>query len=216
MRAYSKIPECCASRRWVYPVAECAANWQANTKAEAHADARTKTHAKTRPVTPRKRLIHLHGAALPVVLLISSMMLTTSAAWFEATLAATRAAANLRDALHAFHAADSALTLCARIVMAGAAPAMSISSAEPVGWKLEPVFTAGATTPLTQWPGSVLPPQCLVEGWRLTARPDARAYLLTARGFGRTRDSQAWVQLELVLDGEEIEQHWRRVAARPF
>ena len=53
------------------------------------------------------------------------MMLTTSAAWFEATLAATRAAANLRDALHAFHAADSALTLCARIVMAGAASVMS-------------------------------------------------------------------------------------------
>lgn len=216
MTAYSEIRDGRASRWRVYRIAECAANCKANTKAEAHADTRTKAQAKAHPVSPRKRLIHLHGAALPVVLLISSMMLTTSAAWFEATLAATRAAANLRDALYAFHAADSALTLCARIVMAGAASAMSISSAEPVGWKLEPVFTAGAVTPLAQWSGSVLPPQCLVEGWHLAARPDARAYLLTARGFGRTRDSQAWVQLELVLDGEEIEQHWRRVAARPF
>ena len=57
-----------------------------------------------------------------------------------------------------------------------------------------------------------------VSGGRMAsgARPEARAYLLTARGFGRTRDSQAWVQLELVLDGEKVERHWRRVAARPF
>lgn len=182
----------------------------------ASSDIRDCRVARRHPTHPRKRLTLLHGAALPVVLLISSMMLTTSAAWFEATLAATRRAANLGDALHAFHAADSALTLCTRIVMAGAAPATSISSTEPVGWKLEPVFTAGAVTPLAQWPGSVLPPQCLVEAWRLTARPDARAYLLTARGFGRTLNSQAWVQLELVLDGEKIERHWRHVAARPF
>jgi hypothetical protein len=169
-----------------------------------------------RPVQPRRRPTHLHGAALPAVLLISSMMLTTSAAWFEATLAATRGAANLHDALHAFHAADSALKFCARIVMTGATPVASISTTEPVGWKHEPEFTAGAVTPAAQWPGSVLPPQCLMEGWRLTARPDARAYLLTARGFGRARNSQAWLQLELVVDGETTERHWRRVAARPF
>jgi hypothetical protein len=144
------------------------------------------------------------------------MMLTTSAAWFEATLAATRSAANLRDGLQTFHAADSALALCVRVVIAGAAPLAPISASEPVGWKLESVFTAGAVTPVAQWPGSVLPPQCLVEGWRLTARPDVRAYLLTARGFGRTRDSQAWLQMELVVDGQKIERHWRRVAARPF
>jgi Tfp pilus assembly protein PilX len=132
----------------------------------------------------------LQGAALPIVLLISSMMLVTSAAWFEASLAASRAAANLRETLQAFHAADSALTLCA--------------------------FSAGAFTPIAQWPGSVAPPQCLLEAWRLTARPEAKAYLLTARGFGRTMESQVWLQLELVVDGEKIERHWRRVAARPF
>jgi hypothetical protein len=165
---------------------------------------------------PRQRVTRQHGAALPVVLLISAMMLTTSAAWFEATLAATRSAANLRDALQAFHAADSALTLCARGVLAGTASAGRDSALEPVGWKLETTFTAGAVTPVAQWPGSVLPPQCLIEGWRLASRPDARAYLLTARGFGHVRDSQAWLQLELVIDGAKMERHWRRVAARPF
>jgi hypothetical protein len=165
---------------------------------------------------PYKRFARQHGAALPVVLLISAMMLTTSAAWFEATLAATRGAANLRDALQAFHAADSALTLCARSVLAGTASVGPDSAVEPVGWKLESTFAAGAVTPVAQWPGSVLPPQCLIEGWRLATRPDAHAYLLTARGFGHVRDSQAWLQLELVVDGAKIERHWRRVAARPF
>jgi hypothetical protein len=47
-------------------------------------------------------------------------------------------------------------------------------------------------------------------------RPEVRAYLLTARGFGRTLESQAWVQLELVVDGDKTEQRWRRVAGRPF
>jgi hypothetical protein len=165
---------------------------------------------------PRKCVTRQHGAALPVVLLISAMMLTTSAAWFEATLAATRGAANLRDALQAFHAADSALTLCARSLLAGTASVGLDSALEPVGWKLETTFTAGAVTPVAQWPGSILPPQCLIEGWRLASRPDAHAYLLTARGFGHVRDSQAWLQLELVVEGAKIERHWRRVAARPF
>lgn len=164
----------------------------------------------------RKLRRHLHGVALPVVLLISSMMLTTSAAWFEATLTATRGAANLRDTLQAFHAADAALTLCARSILAGVAPSAPATTGEPAGWKLESTFTAAATTPIAQWPGSVLPPQCLVEEWRLAARPDAQAFLLTARGFGRTRDAQAWLQLEMVVDGSKVERHWRRVAARPF
>jgi len=159
----------------------------------------------------------IRGAALPIVLLISSMMLVTSAAWFEASLAASRSTANLRETLQAFHAADSALTLCARAVLSGTAPIGAIAVAsEPAGWKLEPSFSAGAFTPIAQWSGSVAPPQCLVEAWRLATRPEAKAYLLTARGFGRTQESQTWLQLELVVDGEKVERHWRRVAARPF
>jgi hypothetical protein len=180
------------------------------------ATSRATNRRVTYPARPSKHTAHLRGAALPIVLLISSMMLTTSAAWFEATLAATRGVANLGDALQAFHAADSALTLCMRSVMAGIAPTRAASVTRPVGWKLESVFTASAFTPVAQWPGSVLPPQCMAEGWSLGARPEVRAYLLTARGFGRTRESQAWLQLEWVVDGEKTEQHWRRVVARPF
>jgi Tfp pilus assembly protein PilX len=148
------------------------------------------------------------------------MMLVTSAAWFETSLAAARGATNVRDYLQAFHAADSALTLCARSVDAAAnaqsgAPA-PLASGEPAQWKLAAAFETGAVTPVAQWPGSLRPPQCLIEAWRLSTRADARAYLLTSRGFGRVSESQVWLQMELVIDGEKIERHWRRVAARPF
>lgn len=172
----------------------------------------------TRRESATGRVALIRGTALPVVLLISSMMLTTAAAWFEASLAATRGAADVRDTLQAFHAADAALTVCARAVIAGTASVVAApaSSTEPTGWKLEPVFVAGAYTPVAKWPGSAPPPQCLAEAWRLSSRPDVRAYLLTARGFGRVPESQAWLQLELVVNRDLVERHWRRVAARPF
>lgn len=160
------------------------------------------------------------GVVLPIVLLISTMMLATSAAWFETSLAAARGAINVREYLQAFHAADSALTLCVRNAIAAAAVQTSapppIASGEPTQWKLEAAFEAGAILPVAQWPGSLRPPQCLIEAWRLASRADARAYLLTSRGFGRTRESQVWLQIELVIDGDKIERHWRHVASRPF
>ena len=164
-------------------------------------------------------LMRHSGVVLPIVLLISAMMLATSAAWFETSLAAARATTNVRDYLQAFHAADSALNLCARSVIAAGADAPAAPQAaygEPAQWKLESAFEAGAVTPVAQWSGSSRAPQCLIEAWRLSTRAEARAYLLTARGFGRTGESQAWLQMELVIDGETIERHWRRVAARPF
>nr|WP_168792655.1 pilus assembly protein [Paraburkholderia aromaticivorans] len=157
---------------------------------------------------------------LPIVLLISTMMLVTSAVWFETSLAAARGTTNVREYLQAFHAADSALTLCARSVIAAAsaqstAPLPAASGA-PAQWKLAAAFEAGAVTPVAQWPGSLRAPQCLIEAWRLATRADARAYLLTSRGFGRASESQVWLQMELVIDGGKIERHWRRIAARPF
>jgi Tfp pilus assembly protein PilX len=164
--------------------------------------------------------VHNSGTVLPIVLLISAMMLTTSAAWFESSLAAARGANNVRDHLQAFHAADSALTLCARSVVAAATvepePVASLPSGEPTQWKHEAAFEAGAVAPIAQWPGSLRPPQCLIEAWRLVTRADAQAYLLTSRGFGRTKESQVWLQMELVITGEQIERHWRHIAARPF
>jgi Tfp pilus assembly protein PilX len=157
---------------------------------------------------------------LPIVLLISTMMLVTSAAWFETSLAAARGTTNVRDYLQAFHAADSALTLCARSVIAAASAQSGapppVAAGEPTHWKFAAAFEAGAVTPVAQWPGSLRAPQCLIEAWRLATRADARAYLLTSRGFGRVSESQVWLQMELVIDGQKIERHWRRVAARPF
>ncbi|WP_424449936.1 pilus assembly PilX family protein, partial [Paraburkholderia kirstenboschensis] len=166
--------------------------------------------------TPRTRC---RGAVLPIVLLISAMLLATSAAWFEASVAAARSAVNVRDYSQAFHAADSALNLCARSVVAGTgigALASPPVAREPTQWKVEAAFEAAAATPVAQWPGSLRAPQCVVEGWSLPARPNARAYLLTSRGFGKNKDSQVWLQMELVIDGDSMERHWRRVAARPF
>src|ERR1700754_2188001 len=66
------------------------------------------------------------GAALPVVLILSSMMLATSAAWFETSITAARGAVNLHDELSAFHAADAALQRCAQGVVTG-----TVSAAQP-------------------------------------------------------------------------------------
>jgi len=156
------------------------------------------------------------GVALPLVLLISSMMLATSAVWFETSLLNSRGNANTHDYLQAFHAADSALTLCGRTVRADFESSLPTLAREPVAWKNEATFEANAFSPVAQWPGSGRAPQCLVEPWRLISRPEAQAFLITARGFGATTDTQVWLQLEVVLAGERVERHWRRVAARPY
>ena len=53
---------------------------------------------------------------------------------------------------------------------------------------------------------------------RMAVPPDlvgfAEAAGLPAVAYGL--ETQTWLQLELVVDGEKIERHWRRVAARPF
>ncbi|MFC0695125.1 pilus assembly PilX family protein [Paraburkholderia humisilvae] len=167
------------------------------------------------PRAPRRA--RNRGAALPVVLILSSMMLATSAAWFETSVASARAAANLHDQLVAFHAADSALMLCAQRVLADQSPsAEPAADGEPVTWKLPATFGAAAFTPIAKWQGSFAPPQCVIEAWRLATRPSTRAWLITSRGYGSTQDAQAWLQLQLVVDNGMVERHWRRVAARPF
>jgi len=158
------------------------------------------------------------GFALPVVLLLVAMMLATSAAWFESALFEARSTGAIADNLQSFHAADSVLRLCARAVISGsiAAPPLPDVPGEPSAWLRQSDFEARAIAPVDSWPGSVRPPQCMIEGWRPDERPGARAYLLTARGFGASNDAQGWLQLQLVLDGAEVESHWRRVVARPF
>ncbi|ACC71617.1 pilus assembly protein [Paraburkholderia phymatum] len=168
--------------------------------------------------TLRVRRAHDRGIALPVVLLIAALMLTTSAAWFEQTVAAARDAAGIADHLVALHGADSALSACARSLLNGSLTGVPGASGEPVGWKSQATFESGAIAPFASWPTSLSfrAPQCLIETWRLTNRTNAQAYLVTARGYGRSADSQMWLQLQLVIDGGAVERHWRRIAARPF
>lgn len=158
------------------------------------------------------------GVALPVVLVIASMMLVTSAAWFEASLLEARNASLVADHLVAFHAADAALSLCTRALASGTMPAPSApaQAGEPDGWRRQASFEVQALAALAAWPGSVRPPQCLVEAWRMTGRPAARAFLVTARGFGASAQTQSWLQVQLVFDTARIERHWRRVVERPF
>ncbi|PCE25549.1 hypothetical protein BWP39_13555 [Paraburkholderia acidicola] len=144
------------------------------------------------------------------------MMLVTSAAWFEASLASARGTANTQGHLQAFHAADAALASCAQMALANTTTALPDVAGEPEGWRRAATFEARAQTPATQWPGSLRPPQCLIEGWQLATRPDARAWLITARGFGTTLASQAWLQLTLVVEDGRTERHWRQIVARPF
>ncbi|MEM5344901.1 hypothetical protein [Paraburkholderia azotifigens] len=167
---------------------------------------------------PQFRRARNQGIALPVVLLIAAMMLTTSAAWLEQTVAAARNATAIYDHLLAMHAADSALTSCARNLINGSVSGLPGASGEPVGWKSQATFESSAIAPFASWPMSLSfrAPQCLIEKWRLTNRANAQAYLVTARGYGRSTDSQTWLQLQLVIDSGAIEKHWRRVAARPF
>lgn len=158
------------------------------------------------------------GAALPVVLLIVAMMLITSSAWFESALLDARNASGMADHLQSFHAVDAALVLCARALITGAmvAPSPPEQAGEPDAWRRQTDFEARAVAPTNVWPGSARPPQCMAESWRIDERPGVRAFLLTARGFGVSVDAQSWLQLQLVIDGTEIETHWRRVVARPF
>lgn len=158
------------------------------------------------------------GIALPIVLMIVAMMLVTSSAWFESALLDARNASATADHQQAFHAADSALRLCARALMSGAmvAPLPPDESGEPSAWRQPRDFDARAVVQIEPWPGSVRPPQCMIESWKLETRPEARAFLLTARGFGASVDAQSWLQLQLVIDGTDVESHWRRVVARPF
>jgi Tfp pilus assembly protein PilX len=157
------------------------------------------------------------SAALPIVLTVASMMLATSAAWLETSTANIRRVANMHDYLQAFHAADGALKLCTRSLRAGVAPTLPAVERAPIEWKQASAFDGPfALTPHAQWPGSAKAPQCLIEAWKLVSRPQAEAYLVTARGFGASAATQVWLQLEIVFqEGAMTEARWRRVVASP-
>jgi hypothetical protein len=121
----------------------------------------------------------------------------------------------MRERAQAFHAADSALIRCSRMLSA-ASPS---PGAEPARWRLKASFegpAAAAITPFAEWPYAYRAPQCLIESWAQADQAGSTSYLITARGFGASPESEAWLQLRIdIVDGAGS-QHWRRVVARPF
>ncbi|SAK72357.1 hypothetical protein AWB77_03131 [Caballeronia fortuita] len=160
-----------------------------------------------------KRRSLTRGATLPIVLILSSMMLVTAGAWLQTSLVAARTAVATRERVQAFHAADSALIRCSRMLQL-AQPSMNASSKdEPTRWRMKASYdgpNAAAIAPFASWPHARRVPQCLIEAWA------EKSYLITARGFGATADSEAWLQLRIDIADGASTQHWRRVVARPF
>lgn len=162
------------------------------------------------------------GTVLPIVLLLTSMMLVTAGAWLESSIVATRAAGSLRDRVQAFHAADGALARCSRLVVDAPGEPQAPSVGEPGRWRMKASFEgpgASAIMPFAAWPHAIRAPQCLIEAWSRSADSAdtaARSYLLTARGFGSTSDSEAWLQLQIEVAESGTTRRWRRVVAKPF
>ncbi|MDR5804106.1 hypothetical protein [Caballeronia sp. LZ001] len=162
-----------------------------------------------------RRRARSRGTVLPIVLSLAAMMLVTASAWLQASLVATRTAVSARERMQAFHAADSALVRCVRMI--ADAPVVTSSGAqEPVGWRSKASFegaSAVAIEPFGDWPYARRAPQCLIEAWSHTDQAVAvTSYLVTARGFGASPETEAWLQSR--IDGAT--RHWRRVVAKPF
>jgi Tfp pilus assembly protein PilX len=162
-----------------------------------------------------KRRSLTRGTTLPVVLILAAMMLVTASAWLQASLVATRSTVAMRERAQAFHAADSALIRCSRMLSA-ASPS---PGDEPSRWRSKTSFegpAAVAIAPFASWPYAYRAPQCLIESWTQTGAAAIASYLITARGFGATPDSEAWLQLRIDIADGVTTQHWRRVVGRPF
>ena len=168
------------------------------------------------------------GIALPIVMLMSSMLLVTAAAWLEAALVSARTTTSLGDRVQAFHSADSALIRCARIALDSVPELPELSEQknftgaladEPNRWRLKASFegaSANVVRPFATWPHAIRPPQCLIEAWPAQARDHAGAFLITARGFGRTAGSESWLQQQVEVGEGGTVRHWRRIVAKPF
>jgi Tfp pilus assembly protein PilX len=173
---------------------------------------------KNRVRSPR----YSRGIVLPIVLLMSSMLLVTAAAWLEAALVSARTTTNLRDRVQAFHSADSALIRCARIALDSMPEPRNFTGtlvSEPDRWRLKASFegaSAKAVTPFATWPHTIRPPQCLIEAWAAQASDHTGAFLITARGFGRTAGSESWLQQQIEIGEGGVVRHWRRIVAKPF
>lgn len=150
--------------------------------------------------------------ALPVALMLAVMMLATSAVWLEVSIGQTRHAANVLEHLRAAQAADSALVLCARDLKTGVAPVLSVQRDALPEWTKPRAFDHPFVyEPVASWPGSVRPPQCLIEALPAQGDADASVYRITARGFGMNEAMQASLQLTIARTAGGERRAWRRI-----
>ncbi|SAL66255.1 hypothetical protein AWB70_06273 [Caballeronia cordobensis] len=160
-----------------------------------------------------KRRSRSRGVTLPIVLILAATMLITASAWLQTSLVVARATVAARERVQAFHAADSALIRCARMLSLALPAATQSANDEPSRWRMKTSFegsSASAIAPFAAWPYARRPPQCLIEAWA------GASYLVTARGFGASADTEAWLQLRIDVNDGIVTQHWRRVVAKPF
>ncbi|AOJ67861.1 MULTISPECIES: pilus assembly protein [Burkholderia] len=161
------------------------------------------------------------GVALPGVLAVTASLIVMSSAWFEIAKTEIRRTTNVASRSIAFRAADAALEACADALSSGTAPFApaggdATTAREPDGWRQPGAFDGGgAFRPYAGWPGAAQAPSCVIEAWKLPGRPNARAYLVTARGVGAMKDTVEWLQLQVAIDSSRIERRWRRVVGRP-
>lgn len=156
------------------------------------------------------------GMALPAALMLASMMLTTSAAWFEASIAQARLSASVHEHLRATQAADAALELCSDALREGIAPVQPALPGLPPAWTQAGNFDGpSAYEPIPSWPGSVRAPQCVIEVVPVGGGSDGHAYRITARGFGATPAAQAWLQRAIRYEDGRERRAWRRIVAIP-
>jgi hypothetical protein len=154
--------------------------------------------------------------ALPGALMLASMMLTTSAAWLEASSAQARHASSIHEQIRATQAADGALSLCARDALAGLAPVLPLYDRGPAEWSSAATFDgAAAYEPVASWAGSARAPQCWIAAVQIegNADADARIYQITARGFGAQESVQAWLQLTIMREAGRERRAWRRLVS---
>lgn len=169
------------------------------------------------PVRARGRIrANDRGIALPSALMLAAMMLTTSAAWLEASIAHRRYSGNVHEHLRATHAADGALALCERDWRAGVAPVLWTSSGVPEQWTKAQTFDGlSAYEPVRSWPGSARAPQCVIEAVFVEGHPEAVVHWITARGFGASASAQARLQLTIGNEAGRERRAWRRIVAAP-
>jgi len=135
--------------------------------------------------------------ALLLVLNLAFMAATLASAMLQSGTLATSGALAAVEHIRAFHAADGAMVLCERRVLAARSRNDEIAEG-PL-----PVFSRDE-----RWPGSIRLPECTVEK-TVDARGRVNGYRITATGFAATNDARSLAQTELWFTPGIVHRRWQ-------